>query len=85
MFQVELFKAWDEGEGFLTLGIMSGVPRYDSLAYVIEKYIGRQLIIYRTEKDLDKAYKEAIEILKEDYDKILIGWEDIKKNKMIFA
>ncbi|MGE7787485.1 hypothetical protein ACQKMX_27670 [Bacillus cereus] len=85
MFQVELFKVWNEGEGFLTLGIMSDVPRYDSLDYVIENYIGRELIIYKNKKDLDNAYRKAIEFLKEDYNKVLIGWEDAKKNKMVFA
>ncbi|MFE9082202.1 hypothetical protein [Bacillus mobilis] len=86
MFQVELFKVWQEEkkEGFLTFGILSTEPKYESVDYVIEHCVGRELIIYSSESDLNRAYDNAIERLKEDYNKVLIGWKD-EGHEMIFA
>lgn len=86
MFQVELSKVWneEEKEGFLVLGLLSNVPKHASIGYVLDHYVGRESILYKSEVDLNKAYMEAIGRLKEDYDKVLIGWKD-HGNEMVFA
>ncbi|PGT89822.1 hypothetical protein [Bacillus thuringiensis] len=86
MFQVELNKVWneEEKEGFLVLGVLSNVPKHASIDYVLDHYVGRELILYTSEEALNNAHTEAIGRLKEDYDKVLIDWKD-DGNEMVFA
>lgn len=85
-FEVQIEKVWreEEQEGFLVFTMSSNAKRCDSIPYVIDHYTGRELILYQNEVDLAIAHQRAIKKLKEDYERVSIGW-DKESERFIFA